>query len=158
MSRKKAPAAATTGAVPELEWRARRDPGGLTGAKSEPRSGALQPLKVLVPIRTVNSTNAREHWAVRAKRAKAERSDTAWMLANVPRPELPCTVKFTRIGPNRRAMDGDGLQAALKHVRDQVAEWLGVDDASPLIRWDYWQERAREYAVRIEITQGEGHG
>lgn len=107
---------------------------------------------VRIPIRTVNGSNAREHWGAKQRRAKADRDAVAWLLAGKAKPPLPVRVTLTRQGPNRRAMDGDGLQAALKHVRDQVAEWLGVDDASPLVVWEYWQEHAREYAVRIEIT------
>lgn len=109
-------------------------------------------IEVRVPIRTVNGTNAREHWGDKQRRARKEREAVAWLLAGKPKPVLPCRVVLTRTGPNRRAMDSDGLQAALKHVRDQVAEWLGADDANPGIVWGYWQERGREYSVRIEVT------
>lgn len=126
------------------------------GPKSEPRSEILQ---VLVPIRTVNSTNAREHWGGKARRVKKEREAVAWMLAGKRPPALPCRVLLTRLGPNRRLCDSDGLQAAGKGVRDQVAAWLGVDDADPRVKWEYAQERAPEYGVRIEVEhQGTGNG
>ena len=50
---------------------------------------------------------------------------------------LPVIVRLTRIGQKR--LDDDNLRMALKAVRDCVAAWLGVDDANPLIRWEYGQ-------------------
>jgi len=49
---------------------------------------------------------------------------------------------------------GDNLRGALKAVRDQVATWLGVDDADPRVTWEYGQAvdgRPRYQAVRIEV-------
>lgn len=40
-------------------------------------------------------------------------------------------------------MDGDNLANALKPVRDQLAEWLGVDDADGRIRWESGQIETR---------------
>ena len=47
----------------------------------------------------------------------------------------------------------DNLAAALKHVRDGVADALGMDDGDPRLVWLYGQRRGRpgEYAVLVEI-------
>jgi len=61
------------------------------------------------------------------------------------------SVRLTRVGPRR--LDSDNLAAALKHVRDGVADALGVDDGDPRLEWIYDQQRCRpgEYAVLVDI-------
>jgi hypothetical protein len=62
---------------------------------------------------------------------------------------LPVVVKLTRIGQKR--LDDDNLRPALKAVRDCVAAWLGVDDANPLIRWEYGQRAGYTPGCMIRI-------
>lgn len=102
------------------------------------------------PIRTVNGLNSREHWAARAKRAKRERGEVCLFVKQWKVP-LPCAVTLTRLSTAQ--MDGDGLQAALKHVRDGVADALGLDDADPRVIWAYQQEKAKRgnHGVRINL-------
>ena len=106
--------------------------------------GDKQVITVTLPLRIVSVSNQREHWAVKARRTKSHRHAA---LA-VPKAELPCTVKLTRIG--LKTLDGDNLQGGLKALRDGIADRLGVDDADPRVTWEYAQERG-EYAVRVEI-------
>jgi len=40
-------------------------------------------------------------------------------------------------------MDGDNLVNALKPVRDEIADWIGVDDADGRIRWETGQVETR---------------
>ena len=105
-------------------------------------------MNVILPIRTVNPLNERCHWAKRAKRSKSERS-MAKLLT--PKTALPCRVILTRIAP--RAMDGDGLQASFKAIRDGVADKLGVLDNDKRVTWQYRQIKGqpKEYAVHICI-------
>lgn len=105
--------------------------------------------RVLVAIRTRRGMNDRECWQARKRRVTAERQAVAWVLRTVDRPATPCTVWLTRIGPSN-GLDDDNLAGALKAVRDQVAEWLGVDDKrSDVVRYRYAQRRAREWGVEI---------
>lgn len=62
-------------------------------------------------------------------------------------------VTLTRVSP--RKCDGDNLQGALKHVRDQVAQELGLDDGDARLTWLYQQEqRGRgHWGVRIRIEE-----
>jgi hypothetical protein len=111
---------------------------------------------VTVPIRTISAINAREHWAVRAKRVKSERISTAWALHGASAEGLldrSPIVRLTRLmGPRGRMLDDDNLRSALKSVRDAVAEWLRADDADARITWVYAKpERAREWGVRVEV-------
>ena len=104
---------------------------------------------IAVPLRTRGS-NARESWPARHGRVKRERSAVAWILATERRPSIPCTVLLTRCAPSA-GLDDDNLRTALKGVRDQVAEWLGVNDRdSSRVRYLYAQVRGA-WGVRIEF-------
>lgn len=103
-----------------------------------------------------HSLNVPMHWRKKSRIVKALRSNAAAILffASKYPPMLPCIIYLTRIAPSN-GLDGDNLQGALKPVRDGVADYLQVDDGSPLVTWEYAQERGPkgEYAVRIEIVK-----
>ena len=106
---------------------------------------------IFVPIQTSRGLNAREHHMARARRVKRERQAVAWALSVESRPALPCEVVLTRIAPSNGLDPGDNLNGALKAVRDQIAEWLGVDDKDESrVRYRYAQERGA-WGVRIEF-------
>jgi hypothetical protein len=105
-----------------------------------------------IPMRTVPGQNVREHHHVRARRVKAEKQATAWSLVTKGNPNLPLTVRLTRLSPGMVPLDDDNLAGSLKAVRDAVAQWLGVDDRhSKRVRYVYTQERRAEWGVRIEF-------
>lgn len=107
---------------------------------------------IAVPIRTAPGLNVREHWRARAKRVRAERLAVGLVLNSQPRPPIPCTVRLTRVAPSN-GLDDDNLAGALKAVRDQVAEWLGVDDKDRAsVRYVYAQRRG-PWAVEIEFGE-----
>lgn len=112
-----------------------------------------QPLTFTMPLRTVNELNVREHHMARARRARRERESAVlhmWHLRHAW-PSLPVTVALTRLGP--KTLDDDGLRAALKHVRDGIADAYGCDDSDKApITWAYAQEKSRDYGVRITIA------
>jgi len=108
---------------------------------------------ISIPLRLPSSPNLREHWAVKARRVKAERRAVAWLLGNGPRPPLPLVVTLTRVSP-RCIRDGDNLQGAFKSCRDEVAKWFGVDDADPRVAWRYDQRRGAPKRHVVEITFG----
>ena len=101
-----------------------------------------------IPLKTKNTLNVREHWAVRAKRA-ANQKRAVRLLCPAWTSGPLLVVKLTRVSP--RSMDSDGVVAALKSVRDGIATWLRIDDASPLVRWEYEQERG-EPCVKVEVS------
>lgn len=109
-------------------------------------------------VRLVNETNAREHWAARSKRARAQRAaaklatmsalrKTAGYWRGMP-DTMRATITITRSGP--RKLDSDNLAASAKHVRDGVADALGVDDGSDRLDWKYDQCRG-SYGVAITV-------
>jgi hypothetical protein len=104
---------------------------------------------IAVPLKTTGS-NAREDWRVRHGRVKRERRAVAWLLNGAQRPPIPCTVLLTRSAPSG-GLDDDNLRAALKGARDQIAEWIGVNDRySAQVRYLYSQVRGA-WAVMIEF-------
>ncbi len=120
------------------------------------------------PMRIKNSLNGgREHWAVRARRAKAERNATRLMLSShraadhiialemaggLASPKR-IAVRLTRVYAGRaRKMDDDGCTAAFKNIRDGVAAYFELDDADPRIRFETAQVRGEQNAVRIDFA------
>lgn len=93
----------------------------------------------------------REHYAVRAKRVKAERGATlAALLEHVDaRLALDACAypddsgaRITLHRPWARVpLDSDNLSGAFKGVRDEVASFLGVDDKSDRLHWIYTQSK-----------------
>ena len=108
--------------------------------------------EILLPLRTVSESNARDHWRTRARRAKEQRAIARSMsrmaLAGGVESVTKGEIRLTRIGP--RALDGDNLQGALKAIRDGVADALKIDDGDPRLSWVYAQERG-DYGVRVEV-------
>lgn len=57
-------------------------------------------------------------------------------------------IVIARIGP--RALDGDNLAGSAKHVRDGIADWLGVNDGDNRITWLYEQSKdGKKYGVKM---------
>ncbi|MBH2008307.1 MAG: hypothetical protein I8H71_01270 [Xanthomonadaceae bacterium] len=107
-----------------------------------------------IPLRTGGGLNGREHWRARARRVKGERHATAWVMRAHAAPAGSVTVLLRRVSPGTRPMDDDNLPGSLKAVRDQIADWLGRDDADPSIAWKYDQRRGepKQWAVEVEVT------
>jgi hypothetical protein len=91
-----------------------------------------------------STPNLREHWAATAKRVKAQRAAVARKMPAWSEGPL-LIVRLTRVGP--RLLDTDNLAAALKGHRDAVAARLRVDDASPLVKWEYHQAKGEPAVV-----------
>jgi hypothetical protein len=109
-----------------------------------------------VPVRTVSEANIREHWAVRARRAKRQRGmarlATARAIADALNQIDGAEIHLVRIGA--RALDTDNLARALKAVRDGIADAIGIDDGDERLAWTYGQQRGErgKYSVLVEIT------
>jgi len=115
-----------------------------------------------IPVKTISEANVREHWAPKAKRAKAQRT-AAWAatsnkLENCP-PDDDSTLEITltRLGPRR--MDSDNLARSMKAVRDGIADALGIDDGSDRLQWHYKQASSKKrglYSVIVSILKRGG--
>lgn len=122
------------------------------------RTQPLPSFRVMASIRTVSAANAREHWAVKAKRNKTERTAIRAYFGSCP-PSLRLTdenliVSLTRFG--KRLLDDDNLAGSFKAIRDEVAACLGRDDGPKSgIRWVYSQQTAKDYWIEIEVKEDE---
>lgn len=117
-------------------------------------------LRFVVPVRTHSLTNKRDaHWRDRHLRAKDERKavDDALLAAGLSRVTLPppFLVNLTRLGGQK--LDDDNLKAALKSIRDQVADWLQVDDGDEAAAtWAYDQQPGVAWGVLVEVRPTTG--
>ena len=119
-------------------------------------------IRLSVPIQMPNPLNAREHWGAKARRAKSHRlavyaaAKLAGVLEDIRLVPLPATVTITKVGPRR--LDDDGATASAKHVRDEIAQLLGIDDGDPEVTWVVKQESRGSgvYGCEIEIQGREG--
>ncbi len=113
-----------------------------------------------LPIRTQTENNNDEHWRKRWKRAKHQRETVKqylWVLWRQGfRIHLPVTVTLIRVAP-RKLDDVDNLSSSVKHCRDGIADFLEVNDNTPLITWTYAQMRgmSKYYGVRIILEPRE---
>ena len=104
---------------------------------------------------------SRTHWAVTARMVREQRQVVALsFLAHVGRrfkPAPPYHVTLTRVGP--RKPDWSNVVASLKHVQDELAQWLRVDDGdTSKVHWGY-DSAIGDYAVRVRIKALTGpHG
>jgi hypothetical protein len=108
-------------------------------------------LHLVIPVRTVSEANSHEHWRARQRRAKEQRGIALLVARGLGKPPAaPLTITLTRVSP--RALDSDNLAGSQKHVRDGIADWLGVDDGDPRLTWLYEQRRGAAGATEITIT------
>ena len=108
--------------------------------------------ELIIPIRTVSELNSREHWTAKHKRAKKQKSavKNKFFLLKIDKVD---TVRLTRFG--KRLLDDDNLQASFKAIRDQIADCLhpglAPGQADKFFNWQYAQEIAKNYSIRIEL-------
>jgi len=98
---------------------------------------------------------------VKKKRHETQRFLIHSFLKTQKIPELPCTVKMTRIAPGMLD-EKDNLRMAFKWIADYIADYLipgtksgGIKDGDKRLSWEYAQEKGEvgEYAIKIEIKE-----
>ncbi len=114
-------------------------------------------MSVSIPIpglRLVSEANSHTHWRERQRRAKQQREIVSLVLRRTVTPLMmtmaPLDVIITRIAPSR-GLDDDNLAGSAKHVRDQVAAELGIDDRDPRVTWRVEQQRG-PWGIRISVA------
>lgn len=97
--------------------------------------------------------NTREHFRVTAKRKAYQRGLVSAYFNFRSRPALPVTVTLTRMSPGTLD-EHDNLPSAFKHIVDQLAAWLGVDDADERVTWKYAQSKCKrgDFGVIVEVA------
>jgi len=113
-------------------------------------------LRIKAPIKTISEANQRGHWAKPYRRTAKQRQDIRLFLNTCRKPCRPLDVWLIRIAP--RTLDDDNLRSAFKGLRDEIADWLGVDDGGSEVMWHYGQRKGKpkEYAVVLEFYSDGG--
>lgn len=107
-----------------------------------------------LPIKTCSEANAREHWAVKAKRTQSQRMEAYYEcrakfgLLSIP-PNATIEVHLSRLG--KRMLDSDNLASAFKAIRDGIADYLKIDDGDPRISWHYEQALCKTNGAMLVI-------
>ena len=102
-------------------------------------------------IRAVSVMNRRENNFKRADRTKEHRQRAFNAFAGRSVPALPVTVMLMRCAPQDQ--DDDNLRAALKAVRDGVADLYGIPDNDRRLHWLYFQQKQSKWQVKVCIKQ-----
>jgi hypothetical protein len=108
-----------------------------------------------VQTKTTNPLNGSwGHWRVKAKQRKdqraAVRNATAFLAPWAG--SWPVEINLVRVAPSN-GLDDDSLPASMKSIRDEITEWLGLDDdRTPKIKWTYDQRRAPRGHYWVEVT------
>ena len=92
-----------------------------------------------IPLEVISEANRRDHWRVKAARAKRQRSVIALHCRSLTGKPKPAEVMLTRLAP--RKLDDDNLSSAFKAVRDEVAKLMGFDDRNEMVTWRYGQRK-----------------
>ena len=102
----------------------------------------------------VLSPNARVHWAIKSKAAKAYRNACFLLCrqAALPVPAGRALLSLEFIPPDRRRRDDDNCMASFKAGRDGIAEALGIDDSNFVTQLQISSEPVKGGAVRVRIT------
>lgn len=105
------------------------------------------------PLKTVSLLNMREHYRVAATRKALHRSTVRNVVRGRVPPPMPVTVTLTRVSAG--VMDQhDNLPSCFKHIVDELAVWLGCDDADPRVTWRYAQQKCapKKSNVIVEVS------
>lgn len=126
-------------------------------------------LEVMLPLRLVSEQNRHKGWRDRYERSTIHRSTAR----NILLPMLRLSPLFDRIGEGAhlvvtitrvapRELDDDNLVGSAKHVRDGVADALGINDRDPRVKWCYAQRKGfpKSYScdVCIEVATSRAKG
>ena len=113
---------------------------------------------ILIATKTTNPLNGSwGHWRTKANERKKQRKAVIEAVKDLEpwSGGFPVSIKLVRAAPSN-GLDDDSLPASMKAVRDQLTEWLGLDDdRTPMIRWSYDQRRSPRghYSVEAYIER-----
>lgn len=123
---------------------------------TRPQATAFVPVRVLVgpvPVKLASEANARGKLRDKIVRKSAVKSAVRATLEGLSPPRLPVLVRLVRVGGKR--LDDDNAVRSCKGVRDEVAKWLGVDDADRRVKWVVKQQAGYECGVVIDVRTRE---
>lgn len=116
-----------------------------------------------IPVQTRSEMNLREHWAAKAKRAKAHQEIaalcvTSCLLTRVRRAIRDRHHDMMLIREGGRPMDPDNLAASMKHIQDGITRAIGIDDGSKRLNISYAQlpDNKTVRGVLVIVTERSG--
>jgi hypothetical protein len=113
-------------------------------------------ISINVPIKLISPNKKMHHMTYHSKSKK--NNEIIRFMLNTHRskvPSLPVNVRMIRY--SKRQFDDDNYRTACKGIKDTIADFLipgkapGQADSSPLIQWDYQQQKGNQETLKIEI-------
>lgn len=137
----------------ERLWRMRRALEVVT--ERPPVAMTAAPLQLRNPLNGSGGTTKGARYAANARRVRERAAGRAlamrlatdlhgWTPILTPR-----VVVLTRVSP--KAFDSDNLAAALKSIRDGMAETWGIDDADPRVTWVTDWRKGKTHEVEASL-------
>jgi crossover junction endodeoxyribonuclease RusA len=91
------------------------------------------------------SSNARVHWAPKAKAVASYRNSCAWLARSqgvMPSDADAVQMVMTFHPPDKRRRDLDNLISATKALRDGIMDAIGIDDSRFVVTYRVGETRA----------------
>jgi len=109
-----------------------------------------------IKISGLNKSARYQHWGKLAGIAKKQRTLAAiatsnQIVAGKIKSGSKYSVELTRFG--KKKLDDDNIVGSLKHIRDGIADALGVNDGSDKIKFIYSQKQSNIYCLNISIEE-----
>jgi hypothetical protein len=119
----------------------------------------VPPATWLIPVEVYSITNSRDIKAAIGRKGHQRRkvmhamgkhhAALVFFADQGVHRNIPIRVTMTKLGG--RPMDDDNLPAALKHIRDAIADLLAIDDGSPLLKWVPQAAADERVGVKVEL-------
>jgi hypothetical protein len=112
--------------------------------------------KLKIKISGLNKSARYQHWGKLAGLAKTQRTLAAVSTSNqIVSGKISSGGKYivNLIRSGKRKLDDDNLVGSLKHIRDGIADALGVNDGSNNIKFRYDQKICNEYFLEIYLEE-----
>ena len=107
-------------------------------------------------IQGLNKSNRYSHWGKQAAAKKKQRALSCVKVANemaLGNLQKCSSYEVTFLRSGVRLLDDDNFIGGCKHIRDGIADALGIDDGSNKLRFIYLQTKGQRKFLQVNICE-----